>query len=328
MRAVLDQISLGLIIVAILHSLAMLYLDRVQLKTRLTSLLGPSGRKPVLWRGPGMERSLSLLVWPCVMLSWFGALSGAPDAHKHEPWTTRQTVYWALYTVCFFAFVVLVNLWRRRRWRTQKAFELSRGLLKDTARKLAAKSRAFWPKTPPVYLLPDPSSGKLYARLQLGVVLPLRLLDLLSCREIDSLVAQQLCLQAKQFYDPAFWRLFACDALFAAAILLLKLGPLYACLALLFVLIVQLYVLRRYASRILLGADLRAIELTGDADAFFSAMGALSRFHGTNLPDKTLAEIAREKSIPSDRIITLVAERVSPAEERYPTSGSYMETGF
>ena len=141
-------------------------------------------------------------------------------------------------------------------------------------------------------------------------------------------MAQQLCLQSKQFYDPAFWTLFGCDVVAVTIIGLLHIGPLVSGLLLLLLLAAELSLLVRYLPRMLVRADLRAIQLAGNAEAFFLAMGGLSHFTGTPIIKATLAEIGLAEGVSPDRISALLAERSIPAEDRYPTSGSYLETGF
>jgi hypothetical protein len=179
-----------------------------------------------------------------------------------------------------------------------------------------------------VYLVMNPSFAQPYARLEMVVVLPFGLLNLLGRREIDSLVAQQLCLQSKQFYDPVFWMLFGCDVVAVTSLGLLHTGPLASGLLLLLLLAAELSLLVHYLPRMLLRADLRAIRLAGDAEAFFSATGGLSHFTGVPLREATLAEIGLVAGVSPDRVSALIAVRSSPAMDRYPTSGSYLETGF
>jgi hypothetical protein len=75
-------------------------------------------------------------------------------------------------------------------------------------------------------------------------------------------------------------------------------------------------------------ADLRAIQLTGDAKAFFSALGGLSRFTGIPPSEPMLLKIGRATGISPERIKELLAEHEAKAEDRYPTTGSYMDTGL
>lgn len=145
---------------------------------------------------------------------------------------------------------------------------------------------------------------------------------------MDALVARQLYRQSKHYYYPAFWTLLACNA--AAAALAEWLTPSWTArwVALLLLLAAQLAVLARYLPRALARADFRAVELTGDPEAFVSSMASLARFSGIPTDEAAIREIARRSGVSPERIPLLLAERAVPAEERYPTTGAYMVTGL
>ena len=105
-------------------------------------------------------------------------------------------------------------------------------------------------------------------------------------------------------------------------------SPLAAILTYSSLLAAELFTFGRFVPRILLNADLCAIRLTGDPDTFFSALGGLSRFTGVPLPEQVLREIGRETSVSSARIAELTGETIPKPGDRYPTSGSYMDTGL
>jgi hypothetical protein len=77
-----------------------------------------------------------------------------------------------------------------------------------------------------------------------------------------------------------------------------------------------------------LEADLHAAKMTGDAEVFLSAVAGLFQFRGVHIPEASVRRIARRSGIPSGRIPEMLAERIAPVEDRYPTTGSYVETGL
>ena len=160
------------------------------------------------------------------------------------------------------------------------------------------------------------------------MLVPRQLLDSMSRREIDALVARQLFRQSKQYYRPPFWTLLACDVVAVCLAEWLVVSPAMRWVAFLSLLAAQFAALAIYLPRALLQADFRAMELTGDPEAFLSALAGLSRFSGVPVGEALLQEIVRRSGVSSDRIPALLAERSAPAEERYPTSGSYLTTGL
>jgi Zn-dependent protease with chaperone function len=94
---------------------------------------------------------------------------------------------------------------------------------------------------------------------------------------------------------------------------------------LLALLAIQFAALAVYLPRALAAADRRAMELTGDPEAFVSAVAGLARFNGAALPEASLREIAARGGILPERML---AGRIAAAEDRYPTTGSYATTGL
>jgi hypothetical protein len=108
----------------------------------------------------------------------------------------------------------------------------------------------------------------------------------------------------------------------------LQAAQLFAFLLYLSLLAVELFALSRSLPRMLFQTDLRAIQLTGDAEAFFSALGGLSRFTGVPPSEPMLLRIGRATGISPERIKELLAEHETKPEDCYPTTGSYMDTGL
>jgi hypothetical protein len=166
------------------------------------------------------------------------------------------------------------------------------------------------------------------ARAGSGVVLPFELLELLNRHEIDSLALRQLCAQSKKFYFTSFWILLACNVAVVSAVQWIRVAPPSSFLIFLSLLAAEFFALDRYLPHMRFQADLRAIQLTGDAESFFSALGGLSRFTGVPLQESMLQKIGRATGVSPDRIPTLLAPRETKPEDRYPTTGSYMDTGL
>jgi hypothetical protein len=233
--------------------------------------------------------------------------------------------------VAIFGFVLLFLAAAIRfhmRLRALGDFQLSRGNLLVTVRKLSKNSKFLGIQDAPLFVIPNSDFAKMSARMGSGVVLPLSLLDSLTRREIDALAARQLCVQSRQFYFPIFWILLACNVAVVVVVQAVEVAPLYAFLLYLSVLVLEFLILRRKLPQMFFQADLRAIHLTGDAEAFFSGLGGLSRFMGVPADKSVLWEIGRQVSVSPDRIEMLLAEHDTKAEDRYPTTGSYIETGL
>jgi Zn-dependent protease with chaperone function len=158
---------------------------------------------------------------------------------------------------------------------------------------------------------------------------PRQLLDLLSRAELDALVAYQLRRpRARGFWAYGFFVVLACGTGCSVALNLLKIGFAGRWAAFAFLAIAEIAVLVFVWRRRIDGHDRWAMKITGDPEAYLSAMAALSRL-STGAPDSHLIHrLARIADLPPDRIHALMQERPRPAEERYPTVGDYMTVGF
>ena len=65
-------------------------------------------------------------------------------------------------------------------------------------------------------------------------------------------------------------------------------------------------------------ADWRAVELTGDAETYLSAIAGLARFSRTPLPEASLRKIAARSGLSPERIPALLGGRIAPAGDRPP----------
>jgi hypothetical protein len=329
MTAIWDRVQEGLGMIVTLQLPAMFFVDRAQLKSRLVGLLGYGKKVRAIWSGPAVDRTFWMICFPWTIL---GAVADfvwpSVTRPRHAPWPWWVKAGFGLFVVLVLLFGVLAakRLGRWRRW--AGSFQVSRGALFDSVRKMCRKAGIFVFFEPRVYVLPDLSQAQRFTLFGTAVLVPRQLLDSMSRREMDALVARQLCRQSKHYYYPAFWTLLACDAAAAGLAEWLKPGLAAGWVALLLLLAAQFAVLARYLPRALARADFRAVELTGDPEAFLSSMAGLARFSGTPADEAAIREIARRSGVSAERIPVLLAERAVPAEERYPTTGSYMVTGL
>ena len=329
MTTAFDRVQEGLAMAFCLQIWTMFIVDRAELKSRMVGILGYARRIPLIWSGPAVNRAFWMLYMPWVGVSVVGDFAGMGDTHPHVPWALWQKVVFGLFAVAVASFAVVATIWIRRRRRQAKMLPLSRGVLWESVRKMARKVRiSELIGGAGIFVLPDMSRA-----LRLGwpgttVLIPRQLLDSMSRREIDALAARQLCLQSKQYFYPPFWTLLACNAAVVCLLEWLVASATVRSLGLLPLLAAQIVALRFYLPGALTQADFRAVEMTGDPEVFLSSMAALSRFSGTPINEPLVTEVARRSGISVDRIPDLLAERIVPEEDRYPTSGSYLTTGL
>ena len=314
-------------IVFVLHFSATIFIDRAQLQNRRQCLVGDPGSAPIYWRGPASDRSFYLL-WTLWLLLDVIGLAAPRSIVNHRvpdpPWQWFALGVW----MTLVLWIVVLDFQFRRRMRFLADFQVSRGRLINAVRSLASRTGGFAQGALPLYIIPDRDFGVACGRLGRGVILPLEMLDMLSRQEVKALIARQLCRQAGDFYYPAFWILFAADVSCVFAARMLQLGTLASGAAFMLLAVAEFLLLRHYLPRMFLSADIRSIRITGDAEAFFSAVGGLSRHTGALIQEASLMEIARKSEIAPERLTALLVKRLSPAEDRFPTSGSYLETGL
>jgi Zn-dependent protease with chaperone function len=180
----------------------------------------------------------------------------------------------------------------------------------------------------PVWVVPDFDGAGTCAQLGRGIIIPLSLLDQLSRKEIDAVVARQLCLQRGSSSGNLLWTLLASDVAVVVFLGVVHAGVAISCLAYISLVVAELLVLAHRLPRIFVQADLRAVRLTGDGESFLSALGGLKRFGGRPLAPEVLQQIANESRPIAEGVALLAGDSPALAWDRYPTSGSYMETGF
>jgi hypothetical protein len=198
----------------------------------------------------------------------------------------------------------------------------------DGIRRTAQRIGFYGLAAPRVYVLPSLSEAPLCAQFGIAVLIPRQVLDSMSRREIDALAVWQLCRQSGQYSSPPLRALLVCDVVALCLLEWLAPSSVVRWVALLPLLAAQFGALTIYLPRALARAGIRAVELTGDPDVFLFAMAGLFRLSGAPVRNVLLEEIERRHGISQDHILGLLAERIAPLQERYPTSGFYMTTGL
>ncbi len=251
-----------------------------------------------------------LLAWNlCLLLLLFG------QAQTRSPLV--PSYLWIVYYLLFLGSRILE--------RRLEPLALSRGALLAGICKLAGKARV---PRPSVYLLPPDSPPRLLVLLRPAVLIHRRFLDVMSHAEIDALAARQLARLQGPFLRPVDAYLLA-GALAAAGLCeLLHVGMAGWWLLFLALVAVETAALALYLPRAEMQSDLRAIALTGNADAFFSALGESARLNGAPLDLPALQKTAQRAGVTPDRLRALLQPQPRPAEDRYPTSGDYATVGF
>jgi hypothetical protein len=147
----------------------------------------------------------------------------------------------------------------------------------------------------------------------------------MSRAEIDALAARQLA----RLRRANFGAILLVGALAAVGLCeLLHPGMVGWWLLFLALVAVQAAAVASYLPHADLQSDLRAIWLTGNPDAFFSALAESARLNGTALDLPALEKTSQRAGVSPDRLRALLEPQPRPAEDRYPTSGDYVTVGF
>lgn len=315
------------ILLIYLQAIVMIAFDRAVLKVRIQPMLGDSARIPPIVLGAGFVRTFSgfYLVVVAQMTNLF---SRHQERVRHADSPAWQWLLIGAFAILVLA-VSVAMVAQARGLKSLKEYGVSRGKLRAGLESLARKARFLLPGSMPLYVLPELDFQTLCKRAFLGVAVPRQLLDQLSRNEIQSLLARQLAPQSPriQFLVFAPTVVFNCCAIGAAWAG--HIGSLATGLLFLSLVAVELLALHLSQPWLTLCARLYSIQLTGNAEAFFSAQGSLNRFGGAPIPNSILQRIGRREGVSPDRINALMAEHPAPPEEeRYPTTGSYMDTGL
>jgi hypothetical protein len=208
---------------------------------------------------------------------------------------------------------------------TLESSGLSRGALHTGIHSLARKAQI---RRLSICLLQDDSRPRLRALITRSVLIHRRFLDVMGRAEIDALAARQLARLQGPLFRPVDAYLLV-GALAAAGLCeLLHPGMAGWWLLLMALVAVETAALALYLPRADMQSDLRAIALTGNPDAFFSALGESVRLTGAALDLPALEKTAQRAGVSADRLRALLEPQPRPAEDRYPTSGDYVTVGF
>jgi len=282
------------------------------------SLLVDLGVKPMAapLSGPILPE-FPLGFWPVI---YYAILrSGSTGAsHLSKP-------LWVLYWI----FLVLLSLaFIRPVWQRKKARQahVSRGVLWDRIHALWQKARTR--SDPALYVVPDDLRAWAGSQIKPSVLIRRSWLDSLSRAEIDALAARQIARMQREYIRPIDALILATGFAAAAICEALSLGLTDWWVAWFGTVCLDVLLLSRYLPKAWLAADLRAIQMAGDAEAFFSALGELARLNGSALDAEAVMRIADIVGVPRSRAQELLLEQPRPAGDRYPTSGEYTEVGF
>jgi Zn-dependent protease with chaperone function len=327
MQVTHEQIGEGFLFVIVLQLFGLIFLEYARQKFRIASILGKTDGVIGVWPRGASDLSFGIFWVMWMSASFFRDIVSVRDAHIHAPMSLSVKVAIAAMDaamVLLLAFAIGFRL----RMRGLGNFRVSRGKLYAAVSKLSKRSKYLGLEGAPLYVIPDPDFARMCARTSSGVVLPRGLLDILTRSEIDALAARQLCGQSPRSYFRGYWILLGCNAVMVALVQWLNATPLYALLIYLSLLTTEFYALNRLLPNVFFRADLRAIQLTGNAESLFSALGGLSRLTGDPPQEHTLQKIGRETEVSPERIKELLVKHETKPEDRYPTTGSYMDTGL
>jgi hypothetical protein len=282
------------------------------------SVLADLGVKPMdaLLNGPFLpEFSLGfLLVIYCLMLH----MKPSNASLSCKMWLVPPSIFVG------FGLVDALRLFRQRKKAGE--FAVSRGVLWHGIRILGRKARTR--PDPALYVVPDDFRAWAGARIKPSVLIRRRWLDSLSRAEIDALAARQIARMQREYSLPIDAFILAAGFAAAAFTETLNLGPTGWLVAWFATVEIEILALSRYLPNALLAADLRAIQIGGDPEAFISARGELARLNGATLDTVALMMLAFFAGVPPSRARALLLDQPRPAADRYPTSGEYAEVGY
>jgi Zn-dependent protease with chaperone function len=323
----MEQFDKSFVIFAALVYVAALLVDRAVRKARLESMFGSTASAAFFPIGGIEDFSFRVVSVGWLVFKMIEDFALRPVVHLNAHWSLAwRDVYLGTFVAIPLAFVALIFFWWRGR--PKKVFQLSRGQLFETVRRMTDEIAPMGLMEVPIYVVPEPDCAKTCSRLSRGVVLPLPLLDLLNRNEIDAVIARQLVLQVKGRLGWRVWAFLASNVAVVATVSLLNLGMAISDLLYAFFLTAEIYFLFRILPRLLMEADVRAIRLTGDPESFLSALRGLEKFGGKPLEPEVLREISSRSTESANRIMDYHSEFATLMPDRYPTSGSYLETGF
>jgi hypothetical protein len=313
MPAEFNHIFWGLLMVAGSSSAVMIFVQLHETRRRVADLGLKAGNPWLL-----SVAFLTYLLW-----MWVGC------SLVYHPGTERasQLPMFALLLLVLLSYVQAglnkIRSWRQRR--KPAPFLLSRGSLLAGIQTLARKAGK---PSLGVYVVPDDFRAQPTQGLGPVVLIPRRFLDWMSRSEIDALAARQLARQQREYVLPPLDFLLVCGLAAVGLCELLHAGIAGRSLVFLVLVAAETVALALYFPRAEVNADLRAIGLTGNPVAFFSAVGESARLNGAALNLPALEKTAQRAGVSADRLRALLQPRSRPEEDRYPTSGDYVTVGF
>jgi hypothetical protein len=225
--------------------------------------------------------------------------------------------------VCVLAALGIPWWARLQRKKGPEPLQISQGALFDGIEAVRLKAGIGSPLK--IYVLPEgyQAQSEDYVRMRaIKIFMPRRLLDWMSRAEIDALAAYQLAWpQTRRYVGWTLLGIFIYGLMASVILTWLKIGPRGRWEAFLVLLIIEITALACLRPRLRYLADLRTIALTGNPEAYFSAMAELSRLSSGVLDTRSARRFARTGRISSDWLLKL-RERHRPPEDRYPLPAS------
>ncbi|MGA2848105.1 MAG: hypothetical protein ABSE46_03840 [Terracidiphilus sp.] len=327
MHAANEQLQDGVLFVEVLQLFGIIFLDYARQKCRIASILGKSGGFVGVWPRGVSDLALAVFWFMWMPASFLRDVVFHQGAHSRAPLSLSTEVSLAAMDTVLFLFLAFAFL-SKLRMRGLGDFRVSRGKLYASVSKLSKRAKYLGFESTPLYVVPDADFARIFARIPNGVILPRGLLDMLTRSEIDALAARQLCVQSRQSYIRGFWVLLACNVTVVSAAQWIRVSPPYSFLIYLPWLAAEFIAINSCLPHLLFLADIRSIQLTGDRESFFSVLGGMSRFTGVPLQEPIIQTMGQKTGVSPDRIPALLGVHEAKPEDRYPTSGSYMETGL
>jgi hypothetical protein len=294
----------------------------------MQSVLGASVRIPPIVVSQGFALSFFPLYWVMLIAQLTNAFSRHPSKVQPAGSPILQGVFLGALILAVAAFIAAI-ITQARGLKSLNDYGVFRGSMRIDTQSLAKKARFIFPGNMPLYVLPGEDYRTLCRHAFAGVAIPRQMLDQLSRAEATSLVARQLAFQSPHVHFPVFAFTTVCNCIAISSAWAghyngLATSLLFASLA-----VAELTALHFALPSLNLRAELYSIQLAGDAEAFFSAQGCLNRFGGAPLSDSIIQKLASKSGIAPDCIVALMrVHPTPPPEDRYPTTGSYLDTGL
>jgi len=159
------------------------------------------------------------------------------------------------------------------------------------------------------------------------VFVPMRYLGWMSRTEIDAIVARQLVEKNAPAQEPWFIPMLVYTCIVGVGTSVLHLNGSSALIFMAVAVVVEIGALLVVWPYLDLQNHLRAIQLTGNAEAYISALSELSRLNKSCLDTGMLAKIASKTSVSQQKLLQLIGPVLRPAENQYCVDPRYFRTG-